>query len=128
MRVTYPTGLDMKAMEIKVIQLRLERERAGVLASIDAISADLDSVIAGSADANSDDEHDPEGATIAFERAQLASLLDDARVTLAAIETAAAKLRDGRFGECERCGGPIAEERLLALPWTRNCFSCASVP
>jgi RNA polymerase-binding transcription factor DksA len=107
--------------------MRLERERAGVLASIDAISADFDAIVASSTDANSDDEHDPEGATVAFERAKLASLLDDARVTLAAIETAVAKLRDGCYGECDRCGDPIAEERLLALPWTRNCFSCASI-
>jgi DnaK suppressor protein len=108
-------------------QVRLEKERAGVLRSIDAISADFDAIVSSSADANSDDEHDPEGATVAFERAQLASLLSDARVTLAAIETALAKLHDGHYGECERCGDPISEERLLALPWTRNCFSCAGV-
>jgi DnaK suppressor protein len=97
-----------------------------MLASIDAISTDFDAVVASSTDANSDDEHDPEGATIAFERAQLSSLLDDARVTLAAIETAFGKLRDGHYGECDLCGAPIAEERLGALPWARNCFSCAS--
>jgi DnaK suppressor protein len=114
-------------VESPEFQVRLEEERAGVLASIDAISADFDAIVSSSTDVNSDDEHDPEGATIAFERAQLASLLDDARVTLAAIETALAKLRDGNYGECERCGDPISEERLLALPWTRNCFSCAAV-
>jgi DnaK suppressor protein len=109
------------------ILMRLEVARADVLASIDAINADLEAVVASSTDANSDDEHDPEGATVAFERAQLSSLLDEARATLVAIETAAAKLRDGRYGECERCGHPISEERLLALPSTRNCFSCASI-
>jgi RNA polymerase-binding transcription factor DksA len=107
--------------------MRLEEERAGALASIDAISADFDAVVAGSTDANSDDEHDPEGATVAFERAQLSSLLADARATLAAIETAGAKLGDERYGRCDRCGHPIAEERLLALPSTTNCFSCASI-
>jgi RNA polymerase-binding transcription factor DksA len=114
-------------VESSEIQVRLEDERAAVLASIDAISADFDAIVSSSTDANSDDEHDPEGATAAFERAQLASLLDDARVTLAAIETALAKLRDGHYGECERCGDAISEERLSALPSTRVCFSCASV-
>jgi RNA polymerase-binding transcription factor DksA len=108
------------------IQLRLSQERSGVLASIDAISEDLDALIASSADTNGDDEHDPEGATVAFERAQLASLLDDARSTLASIETALAGVGEGSYGACERCGGPIAQERLLALPWTRTCFSCAN--
>jgi DnaK suppressor protein len=114
-------------VESSEIQLRLEEEREGVLAGIDAISADFDAIVASSTDANSDDEHDPEGATVAFEKAHLASLLDDARVTLAAIEAALAKLRDGHYGECDRCGDPISEERLRALPWTRSCFSCASV-
>jgi DnaK suppressor protein len=84
-------------------------------------------VIASGADANSDDEHDPEGATVAFERAKLASLLGDARATLAAIEAAIAKLHEGRYGACDSCGDPIAKERLLALPWTRTCFSCANI-
>jgi DnaK suppressor protein len=107
--------------------MRLEQERAGVLASIDAVSAEVEAIVASSADANLDDEHDPEGATVAFERAQLTSLLDDARATLVAIETAVAKLDDGSYGECDRCGDPIGPERLLALPWTRNCISCASI-
>jgi RNA polymerase-binding transcription factor DksA len=113
-------------MESAEIQMRLEEERLGVPANIRAISADVDAIVATSTDANSDDEHDPEGATVAFERAQLSSLLDDARATLAAIEAAAAKLRHGRYGECDRCGNPIAEDRLLALPSTTSCFSCAS--
>jgi DnaK suppressor protein len=113
-------------MESSEFQQRLEQERAVVLASIAAVRADFDAVVASSTDANSDDEHDPEGATVAFERAQLSSLLDDAQVTLTAIETALARLGEGRYGECNRCGQAIATERLLALPSTTSCFSCAS--
>ncbi len=108
------------------MQPGLLRERAVFLASIDAIAKDFDALIASSANTNGDDEHDPEGATIAFERAQLASLLDDARGTLAAVEVALAKIGDGSYGACERCRGPIAHERLLALPWTSTCFRCAN--
>ena len=28
------------------------------------------------------------------------------------------------FGACERCAGPIAFERLLAVPFTRHCIDC----
>jgi DnaK suppressor protein len=114
-------------MDSSGMQLRLDRERAAVLASIDALGTDFDAVVTSSEDTNGDDEHDPEGSTIAFERAQLASLLDDARATLAAIASALTKLHEGSYGACECCGSPIAEERLLALPWTRNCFDCANV-
>ena len=53
-------------------------ERAGVVGRIDELRRELDQLIQDSIGANADDEHDPEGATIAFERAQLSSLLEAA--------------------------------------------------
>lgn len=46
-------------------------ERAATLALIETMSARLRSVVEAGADASSDDEHDPEGSTLAFERGQL---------------------------------------------------------
>ena len=63
-----------------------------------------------------DDEHDPEGATIAFERAQLAALLGQAHSHLAELDGALDRLRQGRYGRCERCGRPVGAERLAARP------------
>ena len=34
------------------------------------------------------------------------------------------KMDDGGFGSCERCGEPIAEKRLEALPFARYCIDC----
>ena len=56
----------------------LAAERAEVVGRIAALRADLDRLIQDSVGANADDEHDPEGATIAFERAQLSSVLEAA--------------------------------------------------
>lgn len=72
-----------------------------------------------------DDEHDPEGATIAFERAQVAALLRDERVLLAATDAALLRLAQGAYGNCSRCGGAISAERLAALPATPTCIACA---
>jgi DnaK suppressor protein len=107
---------------------RLEHERANVAASILAISEDLTALVASAADSNGDDEHDPEGATVAYERAQLSSLLDEAREALASIEAALARIGGGNYGACQRCGDPIADERLVALPSTTVCFKCATAP
>ena len=41
-------------------------------------------MVAASRDSNADDEHDPEGATIAFERAQLRAILSQGVADLAA--------------------------------------------
>jgi DnaK suppressor protein len=108
------------------IQVRLGAERITALKSIETISRDLGELIASVEHANHDDEHDPEGSTIAFERAQLNALLDDARASLAAIDHALTRWFDGNYGQCERCSKPITAERLSALPGTVMCFECAS--
>lgn len=41
------------------------------------------------------------------------------------IRAALRRIEDGTYGDCVRCGEPIAEARLDALPWTPLCRSCA---
>ena len=72
-----------------------------------------------------DDEHDPEGHTIAWERQQVAALLDETRLTLTDIEAAERRVEDGLYGTCVICGLEIAAERLDALPATPSCVNCA---
>jgi DnaK suppressor protein len=103
----------------------LETERAAVLAQVVALTAEFDAVVAASRSSNADDEHDPEGATIAFERQQLVALLEAAQRRLADVEAAVARRAAGRYGVCETCGRPIAPERLAARPAARTCITCA---
>ena len=83
-------------------------------------------IVSASADSNADDEHDPEGATIAFERQQVVALTEQAQATRADLERALQLLEEGRYGVCERCGAPIGEGRLEARPAARTCLACAS--
>jgi len=73
-----------------------------------------------------DDEHDPEGVTIGFERAQLQGLLAGALRERAAFARATARLADGTYGRCSACGRPIPSERLEALPAAETCLACSS--
>lgn len=73
-----------------------------------------------------DDEHDPEGTTIAFERASVQGLLDGARREVEALDRAAERLAAGTYGRCARCGRDIAAERLEALPAATTCIACTS--
>ncbi len=73
-----------------------------------------------------DDEHDPEGATIAFERSQIEALLDQSRRHLSELDRALRRIQEGEYGICERCGHPIAPDRLTARPSASTCISCAS--
>ncbi len=92
-------------------------------------AADLESsfhgIVEATNDTATDDEHDPEGHTIAWERQQIAALLDEATVTLAEIDAALQRLDAGRYGTCTACGRAIAAERLAALPATPTCVGCA---
>ncbi|MFC5730414.1 TraR/DksA family transcriptional regulator [Nocardioides vastitatis] len=103
----------------------LEAERDRTLRRLASLTDDYDSVVAASRDTNADDEHDPEGATIAFERSQVGSLVRQARLHLAEVDAAAERLDAGTYGTCERCGEPIATGRLEARPVARTCIRCA---
>ena len=100
-----------------------ERERARLRVAV------LEREFAGLAEAASaagtDDEHDPEGATLAFERQHAAALLEAAREQVAAVDDALRRLAEGRYGVCERCGQPIGAERLAARPAAVTCMRCA---
>ena len=104
----------------------LETERAATLGRIAALENDIARVVEATADANTDDEHDPEGATIAFERAQASSLRERALSRLTELDDALARLAAGDYGRCERCCEAIGTDRLAARPAARLCIACAS--
>jgi RNA polymerase-binding protein DksA len=103
----------------------LGEERAAAQAQIEALTREFHQVVAASRSSNADDEHDPEGATIAFERQQVVALLEQARRRLADVEAAIRNVEGGIYGICETCGRPIAAERLAARPAARTCIDCA---
>ncbi len=90
------------------------------------LRADYDGVLEASRDSNADDEHDPEGHTIAFERSQTGALVRQAERHLVEVEHALRRVGEGSYGTCETCGGPIAPGRLEARPTSRTCIGCAS--
>lgn len=105
----------------------LAAERADTAAQITDLVRDLSGIFEASADVAIDDEHDPEGATIAFERAQVSALLARARQRLTDLDDALARLENGGYGICERCGNPISAEPLAVRPSSRTCIACAAV-
>lgn len=110
------------------VRRRLAADRAETLDRLSGLERERAGIVAAAESANSDDEHDPEGATIAFEREHTAALLDRARQHLAEIDAAQRRLDDGSYGTCTACGGPIAPDRLAARPTATTCIRCAARP
>lgn len=46
-------------------------------------------------------------------------------VTEEKLQRALAKVEEGSYGRCDRCGGPIAPERLQVAPESVLCIDCA---
>lgn len=76
-----------------------------------SLAPQFDDIVAAAEMSNIDDEHDPEDAMIAFERARVSALHGQAVRDAAALRRTLADLDDEEFGACEQCGCPIGFER-----------------
>lgn len=103
--------------------LEAREEVAARVTEFDSVAKDLADA---RGDADSDDEHDPEGSTIAWDRAAQEATAEGAREHLAEIDAAIARLRSGWDGRCADCGTLIPAERLAARPSADKCVPCAS--
>lgn len=111
--------------ELAEFEELLLADRARTIDLIASLDRNFNTIVDATRLTSTDDEHDPEGSTIAFERSQTSSLLASSKTHLADIDAAMQKLAAGSYGTCEKCGGTIGHERLLARPAARTCISCA---
>ncbi len=121
-RLSITTVVRVSSNDVRTI---VEGEREAARRRIADLERSFDAIVASVDTANTDDEHDPEGATLGFERAQVVSLLHDARGHLEALDRAVSRIDAGTHGVCEQCGGDIGDARLVARPSTRICVECA---
>ena len=95
---------------------QLERRLKELSARLEAIDAELDS------------HHDPDWEELATEREGdevLEATGGAGLLEIRQIRAALSRIAAGRYGACVKCGDPIAEARLDAIPWTPVCRSCA---
>jgi DnaK suppressor protein len=59
------------------------------------------------------------------EKARVLSIAEGLLETLHEVDAALARMDDGTYGVCTSCGSPIADERLQARPFARQCMACA---
>ena len=105
-------SVDMRAL--------LEGERAALRHQLDEL---------GFGDGGGGLEYDANFADtsqVTAERGEAEVLAGSLREALDEVEHALAKLDEGTYGVCERCGKPINPARLEAMPAARLCIDCAS--
>lgn len=112
-------------MDSEGARARLLEDRADAVARLRDLGVGFENLVEAARDSNLDDEHDPEGTTIAAERSMVSSLARAAEGQLVEIDAALARLGDGTYGRCLGCGRRISSGRLEARPSTRVCIECA---
>ena len=91
--------------------LRREMDELGADPDLDEVAFDADPGF-------SDRSHSTE------ERGRVMATTRALRAVLRDVERARAKVEDGTYGTCERCGNDVGDERLDAIPWALLCIDC----
>lgn len=103
-----------RRLELLAAELSAElQQRRGELAAEHAATSNT--FVAGS-----------EGAAVATDDDRALALMRHEAQELAEVRNALARLDAGTYGFCSRCGDPIGEPRLAALPTARLCLACQS--
>jgi DnaK suppressor protein len=109
---------EFAAIREQLVERLTELQREYDQAAADLDDLQRDRVIASAGDDPADT------GTKTFEREQEVSLLTGVRQRIAQTEQALAKLDDGTYGLCERCGNEIPTARLEAFPSVTLCMTC----
>ena len=115
----------MTTMDTTEFRTLLEQERARIVDAIEYLASENPGNMQaelGELGGRGSDNHLGDMATVTFDRELDEGLEEGAHQTLEQIDRALAKLGEGTYGVCERCGKPIAEERLRARPWATLCI------
>ena len=111
--------------ESALLRRELLGQREETRETIVQLDRDVHIVQRSRVDSSTDDEHDPEGATLAFEQSQSSALLRQARERLTLVDAALSRLDSQQYGSCHTCGESIGFARLSARPYTQQCIRCA---
>jgi DnaK suppressor protein len=109
--------------EVKELKEKLLAERKDLQAQLD----ELEELSFGSnqSDISGEmgfDEEYADAGTATFERERDLSLVNNLRDLMERIDKALAKIEEGTYGLCDRCGKPIEKLRLKALPYANLCI------
>jgi DnaK suppressor protein len=108
----------MDKRRLKTFRDRLLERREGLIGIVE--EAEMTS-----RERDSEATQDPaDMAANAYNKELMVSMNENDRKLLLMIDEALMRIEDGEFGKCIRCGEPILERRLEAIPWARYCLNC----
>ncbi|HWW55177.1 MAG TPA: TraR/DksA C4-type zinc finger protein [Acidimicrobiales bacterium] len=105
----------------------LHEEREAYVRQADTLKAEADQLATEMEPGESEfGEEGGEGGNLSVERELDLRLSAQASTAVIEIDQALAKIENGTYGFCEKCGQPIPKARLRALPAAPQCVACKS--
>ncbi len=114
----------MKTKTTAALRRALEAERARLAEEIEEYELEGQETLSDASGENNYRDHMADQGTATFAREMDATLEEQARESLAQIDRALARMEDGTYGVCGRCGVTIPEARLEAMPEAELCLAC----
>ena len=115
----------MSTIDTSEFRTLLEQERVRIKSAIEHLHQEhpgnLEDEL-GEVGGRGSDNHLGDMATATFDRELDEGLEEGAQHALEQVEHALARIDEGTYGTCERCGKPIGEERLRARPSAVLCI------
>jgi DnaK suppressor protein len=113
-------------VDLNLLRTQLERERMNLTEQLARLEA-------GKNTAEERRESTPfgkrdQGAMETLELEKRLTMEKNIGEELAGIEHTLAKINEGKYGLCERCGRPIDPARLEAMPTATLCMTCKALP
>jgi DnaK suppressor protein len=108
----------------EALKARLLEERERLSREIAELDADLSESLEDSSEESPYDQHMAETAAVTLDREIDLTLQETARAALMQTDRALAKLDNGSYGRCDKCGGPIGDARLEIAPFATLCLDC----
>jgi DnaK suppressor protein len=112
------------SMDRETLRQRLLLERERLEHEIAELDADLSESLEDSSEESPYDQHMAETAAVTLDREIDLTLQENALASVAQIDRALAKLENGSYGKCDKCGKLIGEDRLQAAPFATLCIDC----
>ena len=108
----------MEKRRVKVFRDKLLDRREGLVGQVQEAER-------YSRERDSEATQDPaDMAANAYTKELLVSMSDNDRQLLNLIDESLERIEAGSYGKCVRCGAPLSDKRLEALPWARHCITC----
>jgi RNA polymerase-binding protein DksA len=117
----------MRKLNTDKYRRKLLEERDRIRKEMEALERDMVSGSGGQSELADYDNHPADAATDTFEKEKDVAIRNSWRDVLGRIDEALGKIERGTYGECDRCGRPIVEGRLDAVPHAIYCVECQDI-